>query len=192
MLLLSGFNPPRRCCLPLVVSPLIWSWKGECCQDSNNVMIMGPEEKANTFFFLVGCSFFFLLFLFVCLFWGKHTHHHGQIRWNLSCRSGRGCQGREDSKLPGFQPRFASHHLCGLESQGQNSFKIPVGLGLFSVQIRVLGKSRKLLSKVPAPGLCLPCQGGEDRAFAYRKQIPVHSGTPWERIRNLRKFPSKH
>ena len=57
MLLLSGFNPPRRCCLPLVVSPLIWSWKGECCQDSNNVMIMGTEEKANTFLFLVGCSF---------------------------------------------------------------------------------------------------------------------------------------
>lgn len=73
MLLLSGFNPPRRCCLPLVVSPLIWSWKGECCQDSNNVMIMGPEEKANTFFFF-GWLFFLFLAFFVCLFVLRQAH----------------------------------------------------------------------------------------------------------------------
>lgn len=143
---LSTLTPPStRMLLPLVLSHLIWGWKRECCQDSNNVMIKGPEEKHKHIFF----------------FWGKHTCH-GQIRWNLSRRSGRDCHGREDSKLPGFQSGFASYHLCELESQEQNSFQIPALLGLFSVQIRVLGKSGKLLSKTPAPGLCLPCQGGED------------------------------
>lgn len=174
---LSTLTPPStRMLLPLVLSHLIWGWKRECCQDSNNVMIKGPEEKHKHIFF----------------FWGKHTCH-GQIRWNLSRRSGRDCHGREDSKLPGFQSGFASYHLCELESQEQNSFQIPALLGLFSVQIRVLGKSGKLLSKSQRQGSA--CHVREAKtAFACRKQIPAHSdalGWPYW-IRNLREFPTKH
>lgn len=50
---LSTLTPPStRMLLPLVLSHLIWGWKRECCQDSNNVMIKGPEEKHKHIFFL--------------------------------------------------------------------------------------------------------------------------------------------